>query len=71
MNSNSPGNGAVVKVNGDRVRDLLLQVAEIFALGSDTTQSFGIIPPCHQPTRLFVALYLQGDFFHLPELIIS
>jgi len=71
VNPDSTGSGAFVKVNSDRIRNLLLQIAEIFPLGGDAAPSQRIIPPRHEPTRLFVALHLQGDFFHCRAPIIS
>ena len=64
------GSGGFVKVNRHRVRDLLLQVAEILALCGDAAGAIRIIPPGHEPARLVVTLDLKGDFFHYLEPII-
>ena len=59
--------GAFVKVNCDRLRDLLLQIAEILPLRGDATHAVRVIPRCHEPTRLLVTLDLKSDFFHYLE----
>jgi hypothetical protein len=64
MDANSTRHGAFVEVNYDRVRDLLLQIAQILALRGDAAPAIRIVPPCHEPTRLLVTLDLKGDFFH-------
>jgi len=41
MNADSTGSGAFIKVDGNRLRDLLLQVAEVLPLRGDATQPLG------------------------------
>ena len=50
--------GAFVKVNCDRLRDLLLQIAEVLPLRGDATCPIRTFPPCYEPTRLLVTLDL-------------
>ena len=64
VDADSTRNGAFVRVNCDRLRDLLLQIAEILALRGDATLAIRIIPPCDEPARLLVTLDLKSDFFH-------
>ena len=64
VDADSTGSGAFVKVNCDRLRDLLLQIAEILPLRGDATPAIRIIPPCYEPARLLVTLDLKSDFFH-------
>jgi len=64
MDADSTRNGAFVEMNCDRLRDLLLQIAQILPLRGDATGTIRIIPPCHEPARLLVTLDLKGDFFH-------
>jgi len=64
MEPNPPGSGTLLEMNRHRVRDLLLQVAEILPLRGDAAFATRIVPPCHQPARLLVTLDLKGDFFH-------
>jgi hypothetical protein len=61
---------AFVKMNCDRLGDLLLQIAEIVTLRRDAARSIRIIPPCYEPARLLVSLDLKGDFFHDLDTII-
>jgi hypothetical protein len=70
VDADSSRSGAVVKVNRDRVRDLLLQISEVLPSRGDATRSIGIVPRCHEPARLLVTLDLQRDFFHYLEPII-
>src|SRR5947207_2651253 len=64
VDADSTRSSAVVKVNRNRLRDLLLQIAEVLALSSDPARSVRIVPPCHQPARLLVTLDLECYFFH-------
>jgi len=64
IDADSTRNGAFVKVNCYRFRDLLLQIAEILPLRSDATGAIRVIPPCYEPARLLVTLDLKSDFFH-------
>jgi len=64
VDADSTRSGAFVKVNCDRVRDLLLQIAEVLSLRGDATRSIRVVPACHEPARLLVTLDLKGDFFH-------
>jgi hypothetical protein len=64
MEANPAGSGALLKMSRHRVRDLLLQVAEILPLRGDAACATRIIPPRHEPARLLVTLDLKGDFFH-------
>ncbi len=58
VDADSTRNGAFVKMNCNRFRDLLLQVTEILSLSGDAARAIGIIPPCHEPARLLVTLDL-------------
>jgi len=69
MDTDSARTGAFIKVNGDRFRDLLLQIAEILPLRRYATRAVRVVPPCHEPTRLLVTLDLKRDFFHSPLII--
>jgi hypothetical protein len=62
--------GAYIEMYRYRLGDLLLQIAKIFPLRCDATRRIGVIPPSHEPPRLFVALDLKGDLFHKPAPII-
>jgi hypothetical protein len=64
VDADSTRSGAVIKVNGNRLHDLLLQIAEILALRGDAARSVRIVPPCNQAARLLVTLDLKCDFFH-------
>ena len=55
-------------MNRDRLRDLLLQIAEILTLRGDA--AIGIVPRRHQPAGPLVTQDLKGDFFHYLKLII-
>ena len=57
-------------MNRDRLRDLLLQIAEISPLRRDAA-TIRIVPRRHQPARLLITLDLKGDFFHYLKLIIA
>jgi hypothetical protein len=70
VNADSTRRGAVIKVNGNRFRDLLLQIAEVLALRGDAARSIRIVPPCHKTARLLVTLDLKCDFFHSLQPII-
>ncbi len=67
VDADSTRSGAFVKVNCDRLRDLLLQIAEILPLRGDAACAIRVIPRCHEPARLLVTLDLKGDFFHYLE----
>ena len=47
--------GALVEMYRYRLRDLLLQIAQVPPLRCDATGPIRIVPPCHQPARLLVA----------------
>ena len=64
MDADSTRSGAFIKVNGNSLHDLLLQIAEVLALGGDAARSIRVVPPCHQAARLRVTLDLKCDFFH-------
>jgi len=58
-------------MNGDRIDDLVLKIAKIFALRSDAARSIWIVPLRHQLARLLVPLHLKCNFFRAQLLIIS
>ena len=58
VEADSTRHGAPVKMNCDRLRDLLLQITEILPLSGDASCAIGIIPPCHEPAGLLVTLDL-------------
>jgi hypothetical protein len=64
MQTNPARSGPLLKMDRHRVRNLLLQVAEILPLRGDAAWATRIIPPGHKPARLLVTLDLKGDFFH-------
>jgi len=70
VDTDSTRSGAFIKVNRDRIRNLLLQIAKVLSLRRDTTPSIRIVPPRHEPTRLLVTLDLKGNFFHYLDPII-
>ena len=55
MDTDSMKSGAFVEMYRYRLRDLLLQIAQVLPLRCDATGPIGIIPRCHQPARLLVA----------------
>jgi hypothetical protein len=70
MEANPARSGALLKMYRHRVRDLLLQVAEVLPLRCDAACATRIIPRGNEPARLLVTLDLKGDFFHGLEPII-
>ena len=65
LSSDNPArSGTVIKVNANRLRDLLLRMAEILALRGDAACPFRIIPPCRQKARLLVTPDLKCDLVH-------
>lgn len=67
VDADSTRTGALLKVNGYRFRDLLLQITQIFPLRGNATRAIRIIPPRDEPARLLVTLDLKSDLFHLLE----
>ena len=70
MDTNSMRSGAFVEMYRYRLRNLLLQIAQVLPLRCDATGAIGIVPRCDEPARLLVALDLKGNFFHRPAPII-
>lgn len=48
VNPDAMRRGAVVEVNRHCLRDLLLQIAQVLPLSSDTARSLGVVPPGNQ-----------------------
>lgn len=71
MDANSTRSGALVKVKGNRLGDLLLQVAEVLPLRSDATRFSPIVPRGHEPTRSLVTLDLNSYLFHSDNQTVS
>ena len=65
MDTDATRSGAFIKVNCDRIRNLLLQIAQVLPLRRESTGSIRIVPPRNEPARLLVTLDLKGDLFHM------
>ena len=60
MDTNSMRSRALVEMYRHRLRDLLLQIAQVLPLRCDSTGPIGVVPRCHQPARLLVAQDYQA-----------
>jgi len=64
VNANPARSLAFVKVNGDRFRNLLLQIPKVLPLRRNSAGYARVILPCHKQARFFVLLNLESDLFH-------
>src|SRR5437016_2284291 len=69
MKADCAGSLPLPEVTNDGFAYIHFKLAEIFALGSDTTAAVGRVPMSHEPTAIVVPLDGEGDFLHFAGIV--